>query len=261
VGDTDSDTVTVTVQMASTITATHALVEAGFRPGETVTINTTLTYEGDASGIGWQVQLPAGWSYASTSGANAPPFPPNPGDTGEIAWAYIAPPASPASFSYTLNVPADAEDPVQLISNVLFRDGTNPEQTIVVTPSPLTIPLAPAFHTADTDGDNRFSLSELLRVIEIYNTRFGTTRTGHYQVESGTEDGFATNPNLSGSESGNLARFHAADSNRDGKLGLSELLRVIELYNYREGTVRTGAYRAENGTEDGFAPGPAPTGL
>ena len=261
VGDTDSDTVTVTVQMASTITATHALVEAGFRPGETVTINTTLTYEGDASGIGWQVQLPAGWSYASTSGANAPPFPPNPGDTGEIAWAYIAPPASPASFSYTLNVPADAEDPVQLISNVLFRDGTNPEQTIIATPSPLTISPAPAFHTADTDGDNRFGLSELLRVIEIYNTRFGTTRTGHYQVESGTEDGFATNPNLSGSESGNLARFHAADSNRDGKLGLSELLRVIELYNYREGTVRTGAYRAENGTEDGFAPGPAPTGL
>lgn len=256
-GGVDSNTATVTVQATSTINATHALVEAGFRPGGTVTINTTLTYEGNAASSGWEVVLPLGWSYASSAGDDVPQSTPNSGDTGTLSWAYISTPASPAAFSYTLNVPNDAEGPIQISAQVLFRDGTNPEQTIVATPSPLTISSAPAFHTADTDGDSRFSLSELLRVIEIYNTRFGTTRTGHYQVQSGTEDGFAANPNLSNSESGGLAMFHAADSNSDGKLGLSELLRVIELYNYREGTVRTGAYRVENGTEDGFAPGPA----
>jgi hypothetical protein len=32
---------------------------------------------------------------------------------------------------------------------------------------------------------------------------------------------------------------------------------VIELYNYRDGAgVRTGEYRTQVGTEDGFAPGP-----
>jgi hypothetical protein len=31
---------------------------------------------------------------------------------------------------------------------------------------------------------------------------------------------------------------------------------VIELYNVRSGTTRTGAYHAQGGTEDGFAPGP-----
>ncbi|MBI5771883.1 MAG: hypothetical protein HZA93_29190, partial [Verrucomicrobia bacterium] len=42
----------------------------------------------------------------------------------------------------------------------------------------------------------------------------------------------------------------------DGKLNLAELLRVIELYNYRAGTVRTGQYRVLAGTDDGFSPGP-----
>ena len=37
---------------------------------------------------------------------------------------------------------------------------------------------------------------------------------------------------------------------------LLELTRGIELYNYRVGTARTGQYRVQPGTEDGFAPGP-----
>jgi len=31
---------------------------------------------------------------------------------------------------------------------------------------------------------------------------------------------------------------------------------VIELYNYRSGTTRTGQYKPQAGTEDGFTPGP-----
>lgn len=38
------------------------------------------------------------------------------------------------------------------------------------------------------------SLFELTRVIELYNTRSGTTRTGRYHVQAGTEDGFAAGP-------------------------------------------------------------------
>jgi hypothetical protein len=42
----------------------------------------------------------------------------------------------------------------------------------------------------------------------------------------------------------------------DGKFNLVELTRVIELYNYRVGTVRTGQYHPQAGTEDGFGLGP-----
>jgi hypothetical protein len=50
--------------------------------------------------------------------------------------------------------------------------------------------------------------------------------------------------------------LHRAETNRDGRIVLLELTRVIELYNYRSGTTRTGQYRVQEGTEDGFAPGP-----
>ena len=52
------------------------------------------------------------------------------------------------------------------------------------------------------------------------------------------------------------ARDNSADTNRDGKIGLLELPRVIELYNFREGVKGTGRYQVQAGTEDGFAPGP-----
>ena len=47
-----------------------------------------------------------------------------------------------------------------------------------------------------------------------------------------------------------------ADPNRDGKLSLRELTRVIELLNHRSGTFRIGQYHAQDGTEDRYAPGP-----
>ena len=55
---------------------------------------------------------------------------------------------------------------------------------------------------------------------------------------------------------GVLTSYHSADSNRDGKIDLTEITRVIELYNTTAGTVRTGEYHAEVGTEDGFQSGP-----
>jgi len=78
-----------------------------------------------------------------------------------------------------------------------------------------------------------------------------------------TEDGFATDPGRSNTAVVTLSRYHSADTMGtttgtppDGKINLGELLRVIELYNYRSGTTRTGQYHVLAGTEDGFTPGP-----
>lgn len=101
----------------------------------------------------------------------------------------------------------------------------------------------------------QFGLSELLRVIEIYNTRAGSTRTGRYKLNASSEDGFDPDPR--GISDGELpSQFHSGDVDRNGRLSLSELLRVIELYNTRSGTTRTGRYRIDHSTEDGFAPEP-----
>jgi hypothetical protein len=97
---------------------------------------------------------------------------------------------------------------------------------------------------------------ELTRVIELYNTRNGGSRTGCYRTDAAGEDGFNPEPTRSTSAVASLTYYHSADTNRDGKVGLLELTRVIELYNYRSSGSRTGQYHVEPGTEDGFAPGP-----
>jgi ELWxxDGT repeat protein len=92
-------------------------------------------------------------------------------------------------------------------------------------------------YDADTDGDNAISLSELLRVIQLYNT-------GAYHISPATEDGFAPGP---GDQSGTP---HSSDYNpQDWRINLSELLRVIQFYTM-------GGYHAcpDEQTEDGFCP-------
>lgn len=111
-----------------------------------------------------------------------------------------------------------------------------------------------ATHSADTNRDRKISLSELTRVIELYNTKAGTIRTGCYKVWSGSEDNFAPAPERSGA-SETLTSYHSADSNSDGKISLFELTRVIYHYNTRVATVRTGGYYLKPLTEDGFESG------
>ena len=85
----------------------------------------------------------------------------------------------------------------------------------------------------------------------------GSARTGAYTIApAGSEDGFTPEPLRAAAVVATLDRHHSADTDHDGKLSLLELTRVIELYNFRSGSTRTGEYREGDGTEDGFAPGP-----
>jgi hypothetical protein len=94
----------------------------------------------------------------------------------------------------------------------------------------------PAPHSADQNGDTLISLSELLRVIQFYNS-------ARYGCGVETEDGFAPE---STEES---CAAHASDYNpQDWRILLSELLRLIQFYN-------SGGYHPCEEGEDGFCPG------
>ena len=232
--------------------ATHTVVGAGYVPGGTVTIANTFSYTGGFSGLAYQVLLPTGWSLASSSGDGGGTKPVV-GTTGLLEWLWPVLPGSPSSFGYTLNVPAGTTGDRTISAMVAVQAGGAPVQ-LLVQPDPLVIGYR---HSADTDRDNKISLLELTRVIELYNVRSGTTRTGYYGVAVTTsEDGFAPEPTRSGGAVVTLTNYHSADTNRDGRFSLLELTRVIELYNVRSGSVRTGAYRVLAGSEDGFSPGP-----
>lgn len=250
-----SSAATLSVVPAGT-TASHVVAGTGYISGGVVTISNTYTYSGTATSLGWQVLLPAGWSYASGSGSEGD-VKPVVGSTSLAEWAWTNVPPSPVTFTYTLNVPAGQTGTKNVVAVGILRQGGTPLQ-IMAKADPLVISPV-ANHDADSDKDFRISLLELTRVIEIYNTRNGTVRTGAYAVATvTTEDGFVPDAARLNSASVTLTRYHSADTGRDGKLNLVELTRVIELYNYRAGTVRSGQYHVQGSpaTEDGFAPGP-----
>lgn len=130
---------------------------------------------------------------------------------------------------------------------------TSSGQTARSAGATLSVGVAAPPHSADSNGDRTISLSELTRLIYLYNTRQSRVRTGGYKVDAAGEDGFAQEPSR-GERPTALPRYHSADTNKDGYIQLSELTRVIELYNSRIEGTRTGAYRTRAGTEDGFEP-------
>ena len=97
----------------------------------------------------------------------------------------------------------------------------------------------PPPHSADQNGDNQINLSELLRVIQFFNS-------GGYHCNPQGEDGYAPGP---GDQS---CTPHASDYNpQDWTISLSELLRLIQFFNI-------GRYHPCPGVgEDGYCPGPA----
>ncbi len=235
--------------------ATHSVAGSGYSAGGTVTVSNTITYTGTATELGWHVLLPSGWNFASDGGSSGSTKPAV-GATDLLEWAWTPIGPSPVTFTYTLNVPASQTGDQQLAALAIVRlTGASAAYQLLAQPDPLVVPPVTS-HDADSDRNFRISLLELTRVIELYNTRNGTTRTGCYKVETGTEDGFASEPTRASSATVTLTRNHSADSDHNGKLSLLELTRVIELYNTRSGTIRTGAYHVQAGTEDGYAPGP-----
>jgi hypothetical protein len=232
----------------------HALTgTSGYRPGTTLTLTNTLSFPDTTTGLGWAVSLPAGWSFAADAGAGE--VRPLAGDTGMLEWAWTTVPVSPVTFTYSVNVPAGASGDQLIAADAIIRSGGTVSR-VPVSPHPLVV-VPVLHHSADSDGNFRLSLLELTRVIELYNTRHGLSRSGCYDVASQpTEDGFDLAPARVPAVAASLSRHHSADSNRDGKISLLELTRVIELYNFRSGSSRTGQYKVKSGTEDGFDPGP-----
>ncbi len=263
--------------------ATHALAAGvvGYNPNGTVPlqITATVTFAGTASGLRWSLFIPTGWSFHSDNSTTAATRPaanslglPDPDPTDDIAgnlleWTWTSVPPSPLTFTISLNVPVGTGGDRTLTGLATFTQG-GVTGNLLVQPFKLPVRNALERHSADTNNDRRIGLAELTRVIELFNTRNGTTRTGAYDEDStlSTEDGFVSAPTRANAPV-TVLRRHSADyrtsaqltTEADGRIDLEELLRIIQIYNVREGTVRTGAYNivpVSGANPDGFSPGP-----
>lgn len=220
----------------ATLTAKPAVLDPA---GGQVTFTFATTFTGTA-GFGLTVNLPSAWAY--TSGTGEPTIKPIPGLTGSLDWATLNPVTNGTNFTFTVTYPAGLST-VAVSSSAIVR----PSSATPITLVPAPVVFSP-IHSADIDADSTIGLAELTHVISLYNHRVGTVRTAAYRTD--TEDRFAPG-------TGAIAAYHSADTDRDGRISLIELTRVIELFVTREGTARSGRYRPKSGSEDGFAPAPA----
>ena len=164
----------------------------GYNGGGAVVVTNLITYTGNApSRIDWATLLPAGWKYLGSGGSEGGVRPTY--ESGDLLeWSWTTVPASPIKFSYTVSVPAGTTGD-QVIASLITSQAVGTNYQTMAKPDPLVIRSA-SLHAADSDRDGRISLLELTRVIELYNYRSGTTRTGQYKPQAGTEDGFAPGP-------------------------------------------------------------------
>lgn len=246
--------VALTVLGGGPVRAAQSADPLSILPAGTTTVTVVIEWDDTPAALTYTTMLPTGWSLQShtATGTSAAPAP---DATGQLVWDFGTPSgSSPLSFTFTAQVPADSPGPIELFGEVSHEPTTGNAVTSEALPHPLALVVTRGNHDADSNRDFRISLSELLRVIEHYNTRFGTSRTGRYRLQDGTEDGFS--PDASADGPAVLVRYHSADTDRNGQISLSELLRVIEIYNTRRGSSRTGAYRANDSTADGFEPDP-----
>jgi len=111
-------------------------------------------------------------------------------------------------------------------------------------PELLNLSFEAVVHSGDTNGDYLFNLSELIRIIQLYNAP-GYACAGS---PGDTEDGFEPRAPESGDQ---VCDSHAIDIDGSKGVSLSELLRGIQLFNL-------GNYQfcSEQQTEDGFCAQP-----
>jgi V8-like Glu-specific endopeptidase len=177
---------------AASVSASQAVLGAGFTPGGAITVQVQISHSASvAARLECSVLLPLGWRVLSASGP-AGATSPQAGNENLAEWTWLSAPTSPVVVTCTLLVPTSAASDQPLATLVTLRQDGIAQQALAK-PDPL-VARTLTFHSADTDRDSRLSLLELTRVIELYNTRTGTVRTGKYKVKAGTEDGFVNDP-------------------------------------------------------------------
>lgn len=212
-----------------------------------VTVTIDIETDGTVTTLGLEENLPAGWTFEGSTGGVTPFIAPDPGNDGLLEFAWFPVPAFPFSYSYQVGIPEEAAGlrtiQGEVIARILAEGATQSEE--VRSPVAVTVlrdTEGAGLHAADTTQDNQFSLSELLRVIQLFNSGGLHCAT----VSSPSEDGYR--PGADGPQD---CDAHDSDYNpADWSISLSELLRLIQLFNsngYRECIALN--------TEDGFCPG------
>ena len=141
------------------------------------------------------------------------------------------------SLSFSILGPPSRVIPLSAVN----ADAASPSAAFIevdVIPGQITVDFGDAPHSADTDGNGRLSMAELLAVVALFEA-------GEYHCASG--GGYAAGVG------DRTCPAHDSDyAPQDWRIGLEEMLRLVQLYNADEGR-----YRRDAAGEDGFGVGDA----
>lgn len=214
-----------------------------YLPGAAVEVRVRITsmIQGNIGFLRLSEAIPDHWQLLDIVSASGAEYLPSAVPTGAMEFYWPQIPAFPVEFVYRLLVPETAEGIQEIRGEVFYADA--PDSALFETTGAVVTLLGEGkgpewAHSADFDRDWTLSLSELLRVIQLYNVQ-------GYQCGGDTEDGFAPFKGLTD------CRPHDGDYIlQDWAIDLSELLRMIQIFNAPDRS-----YFAMPESEDGFAPG------
>ncbi len=108
--------------------------------GGSVTFTATLKYTTLPSTLGLTITLPPDWTYVSGTSVPGstpaePAIAPTAGRSGQLEWAFINPPASPVTFTFTTTYPGTATSLQALTPTTVARDGTGATPIVATAPT------------------------------------------------------------------------------------------------------------------------------
>ena len=113
---------TLSVLSAESVVATPAPAELAAAGGELV-LNVVIDYGEAPAALGLSLDLPSGWSLVSVGGESKPAIVPEAGTTDTLDFAWLSAPDQSASFSITVQYPAQAGGTTLAGQAMLRRDG------------------------------------------------------------------------------------------------------------------------------------------
>lgn len=182
-----------------------------------------------------RIDMAGGDGFVSVANTGAGDFNWNAQVTSGQQWLSIQTAKAGEQAGFTvLALPYDGT--LQRVGQILLSpSGPGMASKMILVAQPGTEGAGPP-HTADRDQDMQVSLSELLRVIQFYNSP-------GFHCDDGTEDGYMPGPGAT-----DCTPHNSDYISQDWQVTLSELLRLVQFYN-------SGGYHQNVDGEDGFGPG------
>ena len=224
---------------------TRSVSSTEYVPGCTLDVTVTLYYYDTApiEALGVREQFPEGWIYIEhVSGADAD-VEPSAGQGPLLPFAWVNPPEGfPISFTYRVRAPQNAEGEALIAGQGLYRtDGPEYRSNMCST----HLSQSSTLDSADGIGAAGDEIDEWQ-----FNAQDGAQVVVNPREELAFQEHGNGDPDSLQAEYCGCA-YYSADINKDWHIDLSELLRLVQFFNFG-----LAGYSCGSGTEDGYMPGP-----